>query len=196
MFPITSFTASLGHDGNIDIFALALSPQAQPGRGVPVFRIRQKKAGGSTALYDAIGVYLDGAGAQDGRKIVLVYTDGGDTRSSISLPELMDLLKASDVTMYAIGELEHQFSSTKNQQRMILQRIAEVTGGQAFFPTAVKELDSVYEKVVAQIRAQYTLAYVSANEKADGAWRRVEVKAVRKDLRVRSRRGYFGPYKP
>ena len=159
-------------------------------------RIRQKKAGGSTALYDAIGVYLDGAGAQDGRKIVLVYTDGGDTRSSISLPELMDLLKASDVTMYAIGELEHQFSSTKNQQRMILQRIAEVTGGQAFFPTAVKELDSVYEKVVAQIRAQYTLAYVSANEKADGAWRRVEVKAVRKDLRVRSRRGYFGPYKP
>src|SRR5437867_10838257 len=153
-------------------------------------RIRQKKAGGSTALYDAIGVYLDGAGAQDGRKIVLVYTDGGDTRSSISLPELMDLLKASDVTMYAIGELEHQFSSTKNQQRMILQRIAEVTGGRAFFPTAVKELDSVYEKVVAQIRAQYTLAYVSANEKADGAWRRVEVKAVRKDLRVRSRRGY------
>ena len=141
-------------------------------------------------------VYLDGAGAQDGRKIVLVYTDGVDTRSSISLPELMDLLKASDVTMYAIGELEHQFSSTKNQQRMILQRIAEVTGGQAFFPTAVKELDSVYEKVVAQIRAQYTLAYVSANEKADGAWRKVEVKAVRKDLRVRSRRGYFGPYKP
>ena len=46
MFPITSFTASLGHDGNIDIFALALSPQAQPGQGVPVFRIRQKKAGG------------------------------------------------------------------------------------------------------------------------------------------------------
>ncbi len=127
---------------------------------------------------------------------MLVYTDGGDTRSSISLPELMDLLKASDVTMYAIGELEHQLSSTKNQQRMILQRIAEVTGGQAFFPTAVKELDSVYEKVVAQIRAQYTLAYVSANEKADGAWRKVEVKAVRKDLRVRSRRGYFGPYKP
>ena len=46
MFPITSFTASLGHDGNIDIFGLALSPQAQPGQGVPVFRIRQKKAGG------------------------------------------------------------------------------------------------------------------------------------------------------
>jgi hypothetical protein len=46
MFPITSFTASLGHDGNIDIFALALSPQAQPGQGATVFRTRQKKAGG------------------------------------------------------------------------------------------------------------------------------------------------------
>lgn len=46
MFPITSFTASLGHDGNIDVFALALSPQAQPGQGATVFRIRQKKAGG------------------------------------------------------------------------------------------------------------------------------------------------------
>ena len=159
-------------------------------------RIRQKKASGSTALYDAVGVYLDGASGQDGRKIMLLYTDGGDTRSAISLQELMDLLKASDVTVYSIGELEHQLSSTKNEQRMLLQRIAEVTGGQAFFPTAVKELDSVYQKVVAQIRAQYTVGYVSTNEKTDGAWRRVEVKVVRKDLRVRSRRGYFALYKP
>jgi Ca-activated chloride channel family protein len=159
-------------------------------------RIRQKKASGNTALYDAVGLYLDGASGQDGRKIMLLYTDGGDTRSSISLQELMDLLKASDVTVYAIGELEHQLSSTKNEQRMLLQRIADVTGGQAFFPTAVKELDSIYEKVVAQIRAQYTVGYVSTNEKTDGAWRRVEVKVVRKDLRVRSRRGYFAPYRP
>lgn len=158
-------------------------------------RIRQKKASGNTALYDAIGVYLDGAGGQDGRKVMLLYTDGGDTRSSIPLHELMDLLKASDVTVYAIGELEHQSSSTKLQQRAIIQQIAEVTGGRAFFPTMVRELDGVYEKVVAQIRAQYTVGYVSTNEKTDGAWRRVDVKVTRKDLRVRSRRGYFAPLK-
>jgi Ca-activated chloride channel family protein len=158
-------------------------------------RIRQKKASGNTALYDAIGVYLDGAGRQDGRKVMLLYTDGGDTRSSIPLHELMDLLKASDVTVYAIGELEHQSSSTKVQQRMIIQQIADVTGGQAFFPTAVKELDGVYEKVVAQIRAQYTVGYLSTNEKTDGGWRKVDVKVTRKDLRVRSRRGYFAPFK-
>jgi Ca-activated chloride channel family protein len=159
-------------------------------------RIRQKKASGFTALYDAIGTYLDGAAGQDGRKIMLLYTDGGDTRSSIRFHELMDLLKASDVTIYAIGELEHQLASTKNEQRMVLQQIADITGGQAFFPTSVKELDGVYEKVVAQIRAQYTLGYLSTNEKTDGTWRKVEVKIGRKDLRVRSRRGYFAAYRP
>jgi Ca-activated chloride channel homolog len=163
-----------------------------------VERIRQKKASGSTALYDAIGVYLDGAAGQEGRKVMLLYTDGGDTRSAIAFHELIDLLKASDVTVYAIGELEHQPQSIRNDQRMKLQQMAEITGGQAFFPTAIKELDSVYDKVVAQIRAQYTLGYLSTNEKTDGAWRKVEIKVVRKDgkdLRGRARKGYFGPFK-
>ena len=163
-----------------------------------VERIRQKKASGWTALYDAVGVYLDGAAGQDGRKVMLLYTDGGDTRSAIPFYELIDLLKASDVTLYAIGELEHQPSSTKNEQRMRLTQMAEVTGGQAFFPMAIKELDSVYDKVVAQIRAQYTLGYLSTNDKTDGGWRKVEIKVVRRDgrdLRVRSRKGYFAPYK-
>jgi Ca-activated chloride channel homolog len=156
-------------------------------------RIRQKKAAGDTALYDAIGTYLDGAAGADGRKVMLLYTDGGDTRSSIGLTELMDLLKASDATVYAIGELEHQSATVRNQQRMIIQQIAEVTGGRAFFPTAVKELDSVYEKVLAEIRAQYTLGYVSTNEKMDGKWRKVDVRMKRPDLRTRARRGYFAP---
>jgi VWFA-related protein len=162
-------------------------------------RIRQKKASGFTALYDAIGVYLDGASGQDGRKIMLIYTDGGDTRSSITFRELVELLKASDVTVYPIGEIEHQPSSSKNQQRMLLQQMADVTGGQAFFPSAVKELDVVYEKVVAEIRAQYTLGYLSTNEKADGSWRKVEIKMAGKDgrnLRVRARKGYFATFKP
>jgi VWFA-related protein len=100
-----------------------------------------------------------------------------------------------------IGELEHQSSSVKNEQRMILQQIAEVTGGRAFFPLSVKELDQMYEKVLAEIRAQYTLGYLSANERADGTWRRVEIKLGRsggntgRDYRVRSRKGYFAAYR-
>ena len=156
-------------------------------------RIRLKKAAGDTALYDAIGTYLDDADGQDGRKVMLLYTDGGDTRSVLQFTGLMDLLKASDVTVYAIGELEHQSTLTKNQQRIILQQIADATGGRAFFPLAVKELDSVYEKVLAEIRAQYTLGYVSTNETTDGKWRKVDVRVKGKDLKPRARRGYFAP---
>jgi VWFA-related protein len=107
----------------------------------------------------------------------------------------MDLLKASDVTVYAIGELEHQSASAAMHQRMVLQQIAEVTGGQAFFPASVRELDGVYEKIVAQIHAQYTIGYLSTNEKTDGTWRKVDMKPLRKDLRVRARKGYFAPYR-
>src|SRR5258706_3047905 len=98
---------------------------------------------------------------------MLIYTDGGDTRSSIQWHELLDLLKASDVTVYAIGMLEPQSPSSKVQQRMTIQQMAETTGGQAFFPTSVKELDKVYDKVLAEIRAQYTIGFHSTNEKAD-----------------------------
>ena len=162
-------------------------------------RIRLQKASGLTALYDAIGVYLDGAAGQDGRKIMLLYTDGEDTRSAMSFGDLIGLLKASDVTVYAIGELEHLPSSAKGQQQLLLQQIAAATGGRAFFPLSAKELDKEYEKVLAEIRAQYTIGYVSTNTRADGAWRNVEVKVVRKDApgaRVRSRKGYFATYKP
>lgn len=161
-------------------------------------RIRQRSATGWTALYDAIGVYLHGAATLDGRKIMLLYTDGGDTRSSTPFHELIDLLKASDATIYAIGELEHQSSSGALEARRTLQQIADTTGGQAFFPVTVQELDRIYEKVLAQIRAQYTIGYLSTNEKTDGAWRKVEIKIARKDgrdYRVRARKGYFAPYK-
>jgi len=163
-----------------------------------VERIRLQKTDGNTALYDAIGVYLDGAAGQAGRKIMLLYTDGGDTRSALRFTELLDLLKASDATVYVIGQLEHQTQSSRSTQRLILQQIAEATGGQAFFPQSVKNLDSVYEKVIAEIRAQYTLGYLSTNPAFDGSWRKVEVKIVRKesrDYRLRSRKGYYALYK-
>jgi Ca-activated chloride channel homolog len=158
-------------------------------------RIRLQKASGLTALYDAIGVYLTGASGQDGRKVMLLYTDGGDTGSSMGWADLYDLLKASDATIYVIGELEHQGSLTRTEQQIRLRQMAEATGGQAFFPTSIKQLDEMYGKVLAEVRAQYTIGYQSTNDTADGAWRRVEIKVKRKDCRVRSRKGYFGPYK-
>ncbi len=168
--------------------------QAEFGRLVE--RIRSRKAEGYTALWDAIGVYLDGASGEEGRKILVLYTDGGDNASSISFNELLNLLKASDVTVYAVGFLEHQLPSTRLEQRRRLQTIAETTGGQAFFPMSMRDLDAAYAKVASEIDAQYTMGYLSSNTKPDGTWRKVEIKLVRpelKDVRVRARRGYFAP---
>lgn len=164
-----------------------------------VKRVRDLKAGGETALYDAIGVYLDGASEQDGRKIMVLYTDGGDTQSSLSLDSLMKLLKASDVTVYAIGALEKQPFKAALIQRALLADIAEATGGTAFFPSNVKDLDRIYEQVLGEVRAQYTLGYLSTNEKADGSWRKVDVRITRPDakgLHIRARKGYYAPSRP
>jgi Ca-activated chloride channel homolog len=160
-----------------------------------VERIRSRKPDGWTALYDALGVYLDGASEDEGRTILVVYTDGGDTRSTIGFGDLMTLIRASDVTVYAVGFLNNQSSAVRAEQRARLHQIAEATGGQAFFPTTMTDVESAYDKIVAQIRAQYSLGYTSANTKQDGEWRKVEIKVKRPDVRIQSRKGYFAPYK-
>ena len=164
-----------------------------------VERIRERKADGWTALYDAIAVYLDGAQLQDGQKVLVVYTDGGDTTSSTTFRGMLDLVKASDVTVYAVGYLEHQSSSGRMQQRADLERLATMTGGQAYFPATGKDLEGVFDKIHAELAARYSLGYVSTDSRADGVWRSVEIKLRRPDLkgvRLRSRSGYFAPYKP
>ena len=164
-----------------------------------VERIRMRRAGGMTAFYDAMAVYLRNASVQDGQKIMVVYTDGGDTRSTITASDVTDLLKASDVTMYTLGYLEHQSSSYRSSAQMELQRFSQMTGGQAFFPSSLKELDAMYEKIVREMDARYILGYTSTDQKADGSWRPVEIKLKRADLKgvkLRTRPGYFAPLAP
>jgi Ca-activated chloride channel family protein len=163
-----------------------------------VERIRSRKADGWTALYDALGVYLDGASSQEGRKILVLYTDGGDTRSSISFATAVDLLKASDVIVYAIGFLMNQPASMRTDLRSRLLRITELTGGQAFFPLTRNDLDGVFERIEREIKAQYTLGYISTDPRMDGSWRTVRIRVVRPELkgaRVRTRQGYFALYR-
>jgi Ca-activated chloride channel family protein len=165
-----------------------------------VERIRSRKLGGETAFYDALGVYLDGAADADGRTILVIFTDGGDTRSAIPFKDIMNLLRATDVTVYAVGFLEHQPSSVRGAQRLRLMEMAAETGGEAIFPLSMKEIESAYDRVVAGIRAQYTLGYTSTNTARDGRWRRVQVNVARppeargRALRVLTRKGYFAPF--
>src|SRR3954466_15322902 len=103
-----------------------------------VERIRGRTPDGETAMYDAMGVYLDGASEDEGRKVLVLYTDGGDTHSTISFGDLMTLIRASDVTVYSVGFLER--SRGRIEERAHLQQIAEATGGQAFFPSTMKDV--------------------------------------------------------
>jgi Ca-activated chloride channel homolog len=160
-----------------------------------VERIRKRKPDGFTALYDALGVYLDGASFEDGRRVLVLYTDGGDTSSSMSFNEAQTLLRASDITLYAVGFLGHLSQSVQFDQRMKLRQLAETTGGLAFFPTAIKELGPTYEKIAAEIRGQFTVGYLSKNTRTDGAWRKVEIKVRRPGVKVRTREGYFAPFR-
>jgi Ca-activated chloride channel family protein len=159
-----------------------------------VERIRGRKPFGFTALYDALGTYLAGASELDGRKVLIIYTDGGDTRSSMSWSETLGLLKASDVIIHSIGFLEHQSSSAQFAQKRQLQQIAEVTGGRAFFPRDGKDVDLAYDSILAELEAQYVMGYISTDLRMDGRWRKVEVRLKRPELKraqIRTRPGYF-----
>jgi Ca-activated chloride channel homolog len=164
-----------------------------------VERIRMRKPGGYTAFYDALSVYLRGASTQTGQKVMVAYTDGVDTRSSMRPGELAELLKGSDVTMYALGYLQRQSSNVQRTAQMELQRFSTMTGGQAFFPTSLKELDSIYDRIHGEIAARYILGYTSTDDRPDGSWRPVEIRLKRDDLRgarLRTRPGYFAAYEP
>lgn len=164
-----------------------------------VERLRSQKTGGMTALYDALGVYLDGAFTQDGRKVLLLYTDGGDTRSRLRLGELLDLVRASDVTIYAIGFQTQVRTADRMMERRRLEEIVGLTGGQCYFPDSLGELDEIYAQIREELAVRYSLGYVSTDPTTDGAWRRVTVRFAdsRPDLkgaRIRARTGYFAPH--
>lgn len=163
-----------------------------------VERIRTSKPGGLTALYDAFVVYLDGSLSNSGRSVLVAVTDGGDSRSSTSFADLVSIVRASaHATIYVVGLIEHQPSETRAEQRVRLTRIAEESGGQAVFPYSLKQIDDAYDRIVSELRGQYSLGYVSTNTQRDGRWRSVKIRIRRsdlKDLKVRTRTGYFAPH--
>ncbi len=156
-------------------------------------RIRERKAGGGTSLYDAIGTYIESSLERPGQHVLLLYTDGGDSTSRMTFGKLLDLLRLGNVVVYAVGYLEHQSGSSRAPQQMRLSQIAREAGGEAFFPSSPAEIDRVYAKILDELASRYTLGYVPSNPKPAGKFRRVEVKLARTDLkgaRIRTRSGY------
>jgi Ca-activated chloride channel family protein len=159
-------------------------------------RIRKRKASGMTALYDALGVYLEAALNREGQHVVLLYTDGGDSSSRIPYGKLQDLLRLGNVIVYAIGYLEHQLSSARMPQQMRVTSIARETGGEAFFPSSAAQIHEFYAKILDELASRYTLGYTPTVSPRDGKFRRVEVKLKKPELKnakIRTRSGYLAP---
>jgi Ca-activated chloride channel homolog len=157
-------------------------------------RIRSRKTKGFTALFDALGVYLESALHRDGQHVLVMFTDGGDTMSRMNYSTLQDLLRVGNVVVYALGYLENQLSSARLTQQTRLTQIAQETGGEAFFPSSRDEIDRLYARIRDDLLFRYTLGYVPAASASDAKFRKIEVKLTRPDLRgakVRARSGYL-----
>jgi Ca-activated chloride channel family protein len=157
-----------------------------------VKRIQSIKGGGWTALYDAIAVYLSRADdSGSGRKVLVLFTDGEDSKSATTLGEVIKLVRGSPVTVYAIAFSQGLPQSRRLPAKAFLQGLAEMTGGEVFSPVSFRDLPGIYDKILRQLSAQYVIGYVSDNAKRDGKYRRIKLELSEPSLHVRHREGYL-----
>jgi VWFA-related protein len=162
-------------------------------------RIYDVEAEGWTALYDAVATFLERVHAYSGRKALVVYSDGVDSRSALGRGECLDMVRSTDVTIHTIqlgGSSRSSDTARRLNEGAFLREISSLTGGSHAMPNSLEQLDTFYDKILEELYSQYTLGYVSTNTKADGRFRKIGVKVKRDGLNVRARRGYRGPSKP
>ena len=163
--------------------------------------ISQIIAGGSTSLHNAIYIALKelrkirAVSEEDVRRqALIVFSDGEDTSSLVSFEEVLDLAKRSETSIYAIA-LRGADTQAKGfrEAEFVMRTLAQETGGRAFFPGRIDDLDNVYRQINEELASQYTLGYSSANPRRDGAWRRVVVQVSRPNVTPRAKKGYYAP---
>ncbi|HEX6179228.1 MAG TPA: VWA domain-containing protein, partial [Thermoanaerobaculia bacterium] len=146
------------------------------------------KPSGMTSLYDAIVSGLYRFRGVQGRKALVVITDGDDTSSRVSWDDLMMYVRASRVPVYFVG-IGFGMRTLGTTGRM--RELAAETGGTAYFIKNVGELRAVYQQLEKELRSQYLLTYHSESTRADQDYRSIEVKVDRPDAKVRTIRGYI-----
>ena len=185
----------------VDVTFVDFSTEVRVSKFVPASyphlfeRVRDNKAKGSTALYDALAMYLSAVEQQDGQKVLLLYSDGLDSTSSTGYGRLVEMLRRSNVMVYSIGYVE-ELGSSRATGQVRLNDMAHQTGGESFYPLGREALDKAYERILDELKSRYTLGYVSTNPAADGKWRKLQVRATApsaKGAKVRTKPGYFAP---
>jgi len=157
------------------------------------------KSSGGTAMYDALVASADylSKNAKRPKQVLLLITDGEDNASSASLEQAIRRIQDLDgPTIYCVGLLFGQDTDKREARhaRRVLETLSEQTGGVAYFPRSIKEVDSIAAEVAQDIRTQYTISYHSTKSPALGGYRQVHVEAKEKGfgrLQVRTRTGYY-----
>jgi VWFA-related protein len=150
-------------------------------------------ATGGTALYDALSDAIARLKKVEGRRAIVVLTDGRDENnpgtgpgSLRTLDEVTAMLRETDATVFTIG-LGTKVDKTP------LEQLAHLSGGQAYFPIEVSGLRDQYKRIVENLRRRYVLSYTSTNMARNGAWRDVQIRSRSTNIVVTSRGGYFAP---
>ena len=159
-------------------------------------KLSDAKPFGQTALFDALLLGLDQMNdARHTKKAILLVTDGIDNASKATLTEVLEKVKRANVMVYAVGLLSAS-GGLKAEESLI--RIAESSGGRAYFPQTPEEARVTMDIIARDLREQYTVAYLPTDVLRNGAWRSVHVditppKGFPKDLTTTYRRGYYAP---
>jgi VWFA-related protein len=149
-------------------------------------------AWGGTALYDATVRALDLVGREWGRKGVIIFSDGDDRNSLVKRDTAMTRVQASEAVLYTIG---YGTGATVPELRRNLESYSRATGGQAYFPRDLDELDEAFDAVVAELANQYVLSYSPLNSEQHGKWRSIKVSVPKGKYAIKARSGYrlLGP---
>jgi VWFA-related protein len=157
--------------------------------------VQKLHAGGGTALYDTVYRACKEKLAQREedrpvRRAIVVVSDGEDNQSDVSLAQAIEMAQRSEVIIYAISTDD---SGLVLRGDKVLEQLADATGGRAFFPFKMKDIKSSFAAIEDELRSQYIVSYQPADFMANGQYRLVQITALKKDLQVRARRGYYAP---
>jgi Ca-activated chloride channel family protein len=158
--------------------------------------VHELRPGGGTALYDALyyacrDKLLKNAKGLTVRRAVILLSDGDDNQSHVTREEAIEMAQRAEAIVYTIST---NVSGTKGSGDKVLERIADATGGHAFFPFQIRDVANAFAEIQDELRSQYAISYKPADLKHDGRYRTIEIVANdRKNLRVRSRRGWYAP---
>ena len=158
--------------------------------------VHELRAGGGTALYDALyfacrDKLLKAPKNTPVRRAIILLSDGDDNQSHVSREEAIEMAQRAEAIVYTIST---NVSGTKAAGDKVLERIADATGGHAFFPFQIRDVANAFAEIQDELRSQYAISYKPADLKHDGHYRTIEIVANdKKNLRVRSRRGWYAP---